>query len=68
MKNEFFNGNGILERNKIQLVQTLLQFEDILLSPVQIQSLLDGSIKEKINEKPDPIIYVVSYEEFKYGE
>ena len=48
MKNEFFNGNGILERNKIQLVQTLLQFEDILLSPVQIQSLLDGSIKEKI--------------------
>ena len=26
------------------------------------------SIKEKINEKPDPIIYVVSYEEFKYGE
>ena len=29
---------------------------------------LIGNIKEKINEKTDPIIYVVSYEEFKYGE
>ena len=29
---------------------------------------LIGNIKEKINEKTDPIIYVVCNEEFDYGE